>query len=67
MRACVLCVCQGVGKSCIVLRYVKGVFDPGNKITVGASFLSKSVQLPEGKTVKLEIWCAFAGLPIGLM
>ncbi|KAK6144743.1 hypothetical protein DH2020_021563 [Rehmannia glutinosa] len=30
---------SGVGKSCIVLRFVRGQFDPTSKVTVGASFL----------------------------
>jgi hypothetical protein len=28
------CLLQGVGKSCLVLRYVRGTFDPSSKITV---------------------------------
>ncbi len=48
---------QGVGKSCLVLRYVRGQFDPSSKVTVGAAFMSHSVHLPDGTTVKFEIWC----------
>eukprot|EP00798_Chlamydomonas_sp_ICE-L_P016076 gene16076-22215_t len=47
---------SGVGKSCIALRYVKGQFNPLTNITVGASFLTKEVQVPSGKPVKFEIW-----------
>ena len=47
---------QGVGKSCLVLRYVRGQFDPSSKVTVGAAFMSHSVHLPDGTTVKFEIW-----------
>ena len=32
---------SGVGKSCIVLRFVHGQFDPSSKVTVGAAFLSQ--------------------------
>ncbi|GAQ84669.1 Rab family GTPase [Klebsormidium nitens] len=46
---------SGVGKSCIVLRFVKGQFDPNNKVTVGASFLSQTLKLGES-TIKFEIW-----------
>lgn len=28
---------QGVGKSCLVLRYVRNQFDPSSKITVSSS------------------------------
>lgn len=47
---------SGVGKSCLVLRYVRGQFDPNSKITVGAAFMSHNVTLPDGKTIKFEIW-----------
>ena len=47
---------SGVGKSCIVHRYVRGTFDPANKVTVGAAFVAHSVPLPDGSTVKFEIW-----------
>ncbi|XP_010241824.1 PREDICTED: ras-related protein RABF1-like [Nelumbo nucifera] len=47
---------SGVGKSCIVLRFVRGQFDPSSKVTVGASFLSQTVALQDSTTVKFEIW-----------
>eukprot|EP00884_Botryococcus_braunii_P006257 jgi/Botrbrau1/15632/Bobra.4_1s0017.1 len=47
---------SGVGKSCLVLRYVRGQFDPSSKVTVGAAFMSHSVKLPSGATIKFEIW-----------
>lgn len=47
---------SGVGKSCLVLRYVRGQFDPTSKVTVGAAFMSHSVHLQSGATVKFEIW-----------
>eukprot|EP00898_Chlorokybus_atmophyticus_P006421 jgi/Chlat1/6780/Chrsp50S09100 len=56
----------GVGKSCIVLRFVKGQFDANSKarmcarsqefVTVGAAFLSQSVTLSDNTTVRFEIW-----------
>ena len=49
---------QGVGKSCLVLRYVRGQFDESSKVTVGAAFMSHSVQVQDGTVVKFEIWCA---------
>lgn len=51
---------QGVGKSCLVLRYVRGQFDPSSKVTVGAAFMSHSVKLPSGATIKFEIWYVHA-------
>ena len=48
---------SGVGKSCIVLRFVRGQFDANSKVTVGAAFLSQTVSLPDASTtVKFEIW-----------
>ncbi|CAA7399045.1 unnamed protein product [Spirodela intermedia] len=47
---------SGVGKSCIVLRFVRGQFDPTSKVTVGASFLSQTIALKDSTTVKFEIW-----------
>jgi len=47
---------SGVGKSCIVLRFVRGQFDSNSKVTIGASFLSQTVALTDGTTVKFEIW-----------
>ncbi|GLJ45282.1 hypothetical protein SUGI_0953040 [Cryptomeria japonica] len=47
---------SGVGKSCIVLRFVRGQFDPASKVTVGASFLSQTIALQDSTTVKFEIW-----------
>jgi len=47
---------SGVGKSCIVLRFVRGQFDPSSKVTVGASFLSQTVALQDSTNVKYEIW-----------
>mmetsp|Transcript_21392 Transcript_21392/g.53105 ORF Transcript_21392/g.53105 Transcript_21392/m.53105 type:complete len:235 (-) Transcript_21392:1659-2363(-) len=47
---------SGVGKSCIVLRFVRGQFDSNSKVTVGAAFLSQTVALPDSTTVKFEIW-----------
>ncbi|KAI3987319.1 hypothetical protein MKX01_003069 [Papaver californicum] len=47
---------SGVGKSCIVLRFVRGQFDPTSKVTVGASFLSQTMVLQDATTVKFEIW-----------
>ncbi|KAK9833483.1 hypothetical protein WJX84_003234 [Apatococcus fuscideae] len=52
----VLLGATGVGKSCLVLRYVKGLFEAASRVTVGAAFLAHSVSLPDGRTVKFEIW-----------
>ena len=47
---------QGVGKSCLVLRYVRGTFDPASKVTVGAAYVGHALTLADGRAAKLEIW-----------
>ena len=47
---------SGVGKSCLVTQYARGSFDPDSRVTVGAAFMSQTVQLPEDRSVKFEIW-----------
>jgi hypothetical protein len=44
----------GVGKSCLVLRFVRDEFVPDMETTIGAAFLTKSVQL-EDANVKIEV------------
>nr|DAD28715.1 TPA_asm: hypothetical protein HUJ06_030183 [Nelumbo nucifera] len=46
----------GVRKSCIVLRFVHGQFDPSSKVIVRASFLSQTIALQDSTIVKFEIW-----------
>ncbi|MEM1658483.1 MAG: Rab family GTPase [Candidatus Jordarchaeales archaeon] len=44
-----------VGKTSLVMRYVKGFFEYDYKATVGTQIMSKEVQV-KGLTVKLMIW-----------
>lgn len=46
---------SGVGKSSLVLRFVTQSFKPYSESTIGASFMSKVVEL-DGQTVKVQIW-----------
>ena len=34
---------SGVGTSCLVLRFVRGVFQADNETTIGAAFLTKTI------------------------
>ncbi|KAL8694641.1 MAG: hypothetical protein Q9218_000736 [Villophora microphyllina] len=56
-KICVLGA-QGVGKTSLVQRYVKGTFTPSTTAsTVGASFLTKRVlDIDSGVTVRLQLW-----------
>lgn len=44
-----------VGKSSIVLNFVKNEFNPNEESTIGAAFLTKTVFI-DGTAVKFEIW-----------
>lgn len=44
-----------VGKSCLVVRFVRDEFFEFQEPTIGAAFLTQSVAL-ESATVKFEIW-----------
>lgn len=46
----------GVGKSAIVLRFVRGEFVESHDTTVGAAFQTKLITLDAVDTVKLELW-----------
>ncbi|KDN43554.1 putative GTP-binding protein ypt5 [Tilletiaria anomala UBC 951] len=47
---------SAVGKSSLVLRFVKDQFDDYRESTIGAAFLTQSVSLDPQTTVKFEIW-----------
>jgi hypothetical protein len=45
----------GVGKSSLVLRFVTGSFDKYSEATIGASFMSKLINV-DGAPIKYQIW-----------
>ncbi|KAL5384028.1 GTPase Ypt5 [Paraphaeosphaeria sporulosa] len=47
---------SAVGKSSLVLRFVKDQFDDYRESTIGAAFLTQTIALDESTTVKFEIW-----------
>jgi Ras-related protein Rab-5C len=47
---------SAVGKSSLVLRFVKDQFDDYRESTIGAAFLTQTVSLDDQTTVKFEIW-----------
>ncbi|EKM61467.1 uncharacterized protein PHACADRAFT_248102 [Phanerochaete carnosa HHB-10118-sp] len=47
---------SAVGKSSLVLRFVKDQFDDYRESTIGAAFLTQTVALEDGTSVKFEIW-----------
>ena len=48
---------SGVGKTCIISRYISGAFDQNSPTTNGASYASKIITLDNvAKTISLDIW-----------
>ncbi|KAI6136220.1 GTP-binding protein RAB5 [Pisolithus sp. B1] len=47
---------SAVGKSSLVLRFVKDQFDDYRESTIGAAFLTQTVTLDDQTIVKFEIW-----------
>jgi len=47
---------KGVGKTCLVLRFIEGTFTQKQQSTIGAFFLTKKVQLEDGSMCKIQIW-----------
>ena len=46
---------SGVGKTCIISRFLRGTFDDNQQTTDGASYASKSIDV-NGKSLVLDIW-----------
>jgi len=44
-----------VGKTSLIVRYVKGVFNPSYIITMGVNFFIQDISIGE-KTLRLQIW-----------
>jgi len=45
----------GVGKTCVVVQFVEQKFSPHTPLTIGASFLTKTLCL-EGSKIRLQLW-----------
>ncbi len=45
----------GVGKTTLTQRYLTGVFNERQRLTIGVEFYVKSLEI-EGKRVKIQIW-----------
>jgi len=46
----------GVGKTAIRIQYIHKRFTSNYKATIGADFITKEVQLEDGKKVSMQIW-----------
>ena len=48
---------SGVGKTCIISRFVNNTYDERSETTNGASYASKVVEFERyGKSLRLDIW-----------
>lgn len=47
---------SAVGKSSLVLQFVKGQFDDYRESTIGAAFLTQTVPVANGNHIKFELW-----------
>jgi len=46
---------SGVGKSCIILRYIENTFSQNLMNSIGVDFKLKNIEI-EGKRIKLQVW-----------
>ena len=46
---------SGVGKTSIISRFISNVFNPFQVSSIGASFISKTVEI-NNRTIKYELW-----------
>jgi small GTP-binding protein len=46
---------SGVGKSCLLIRFVRDTFDDDTQSTLGIEFLSKIIQT-ENRRIQLQLW-----------
>lgn len=48
---------SGMGKTSIITRFTEGTFDKNSPSTVGASYITKKIQIPKfGQQINLNIW-----------
>lgn len=47
---------SGVGKSSIALRFVRGEFNENGEATIGAAYLTKTINVLQSATIKFDIW-----------
>ena len=47
---------SSVGKTCFLMRYVDNTFQEIHMSTIGLDYKLKTVQLEDGKMVKIQIW-----------
>jgi small GTP-binding protein len=46
---------SGVGKTCLLLRYVRDIFDPETQSTLGVEFMTKIIETDKHR-IQLQLW-----------
>ena len=47
---------SGVGKTCIIARYMYDKFDPWVMSSLTCRFVMKTIGLPDGKSLTIHLW-----------
>ena len=47
---------SGVGKTCIIARYMYDKFDPWVISSLTSQFVIKIIELPDGKSLTIHLW-----------
>ena len=47
---------SGVGKTCIITRYMYDKFDPCIISSLTCQFVIKTIELPDGKSLTIHLW-----------
>jgi small GTP-binding protein len=46
---------SGVGKTCLLLRYVRNIYDPETQSTLGVEFMTKIIETEKNR-IQLQLW-----------
>ena len=47
---------SGVGKTCIIKKFINGKFDPNTESSHTSQFIRKTIEFPEGKSLTFDVW-----------
>ena len=47
---------SGIGKTCIMARFIKNKFDPNTIASITAQFIQKILEFPDGKKITFHFW-----------
>ena len=47
---------SGVGKTCIISKFINGKFDPSTESSHTSQFIRKTIEFPKGKSLTFDLW-----------